>query len=224
MLRFLTFLILFTLGNSLFAQNFRLGFQASPHITWMNSGNGNIENSSVRLGVKYGLEADMFIAGFPRYSLNTGLFVANHTFGAKYNIDKPFFINDETMEGIVDLKFKLNYIEIPINIKLRSDQFYRMTFYGQFGLTNLFNISASAYSSGDQLNGDSVNEGLVNRSIQFYNLCMLMGGGVEYDIGGNTAINFGIQYINGLTDVTSIQSLSEKTIFNSLRLVVGVMF
>ena len=51
-----------------------------------------------------------------------------------------------------------------------------------------------------------------------------MGGGVEYDVGGNTALNFGIQYSNGLTDVTNISNLEEKTVFNSVRLVIGVMF
>jgi opacity protein-like surface antigen len=53
---------------------------------------------------------------------------------------------------------------------------------------------------------------------------MIMGGGVEYDVGGNTAINLGIQYSNGLTDVTDIDYLDEKSVFNSLRIVLGVMF
>lgn len=220
-----TILLLLVLFSSLtFAQNFRLGFQASPHMTWMNSSKNNIVNNEVKAGIKYGLEADIFLAGFPRYSLNTGLFVANHSFSARYNIDEPFFFNNITFDEPVDLNYKLNYIEIPLNIKLKSDQFYRMTFYGQFGLTNMINISASATSSDAKFTGDNINNGMNNRVIKPYNLCMIMGGGVEYDVGGNTALNFGVQYSNGLTDVTTIKNLDEKTVFNSLRLVVGVMF
>jgi opacity protein-like surface antigen len=63
-----------------------------------------------------------------------------------------------------------------------------------------------------------------NRAIKFYNLSMLMGGGMEYDVGGSIAINIGVQYCNGLTDVTSLNGIDEKTILNSLRLVLGVMF
>lgn len=58
------------------AQNFKLGLQASPQISWMNSSNADILNSQIRLGIRYGLDADIFIVpGIPRYCLNTGLFV-----------------------------------------------------------------------------------------------------------------------------------------------------
>lgn len=215
---------LIIISISSFAQNFRLGFQASPQMSWMSSSKSNISNIELRPGIKYGLEADIFLAGFPRYLFNTGIFVANHSFSAHYDVNEPFFINEVTFSEPVDLTFKLNYIEIPLDIKLKSDQFYRMTFYGQFGLTNMINLSASAASSDSKFSGDNVNNGLSNRVIKPFNLCMMMGGGVEYDVGGNTALNFGIQYSNGLIDVTNIGNLNEKTIFNSLRLVLGVMF
>lgn len=224
MMRSIFLAMVLLLAGTSFAQNFRLGFQASPHITWMSSSKSDIVSKEVRPGIKYGLEADFFIAGFPRYSLNTGFYVANHSFSAHYNVEETFFINEKTFNEPVDLTFKLNYLEVPLNIKLRSDQFYRMTFFGQFGLSNLFNISATVQSSDLQFSGDAVSNGINKRAIELYNLSMLMGGGVEYDVGGNTAINLGIQYSNGLIDVTSIRGLNEKTIFNSLRLVLGIMF
>ena len=224
MIKFFVLSMLVLLSITTVAQNFRLGFQASPQITWMNSSKGDVVNQEVKPGIKYGLEADIYLAGYPRYILNTGLFVSNHTFEAQYTVDEPFFINDATFNGPVDLRFKLNYLEIPLNIKLRSDQFYRMTFYGQFGLSNLINISASAQSSDSQLSGESVNNGINDRTIKLYNLSMIMGGGMEYDVGGNTALNFGFQYSNGLTDITDISNLDEKTVFNSVRLIIGVMF
>jgi hypothetical protein len=219
--RLLTILLL--LSASVWSQNFRLGFQASPHVSWMNSTRGDILNHETKPGVKYGLEADFFIAGYPRYIINSGLFVSNHSFSARDNLDTPFFINKAAFDTLVTLHYRMNYIDVPLNIKLRSEQFYRMTFYGQFGLSNLFNLSASVQSSDLQLAGDAVNSGF-NRAIKFYNLSMLMGGGMEYDVGGSIAINIGVQYCNGLTDVTSLNGIDEKTILNSLRLVLGVMF
>ena len=218
----LTTLIVFSVSS--FAQNFRLGFQASPQMTWMNSAKSGITNLDLHPGIKYGLEADIFLAGLPRYILNTGLFVANHSFEAHYITDEPFFINDVTFADPVDIRYKLNYIEIPLDIKLKSDQFYRMTFYGQFGLTNMINLSASATTNDSKFEGDNLINGINKRTIRSYNLCMMMGGGMEYDVGGNTALNFGLQYSNGLIDVTDISNLNEKTIFNSFRLVLGVMF
>ncbi|MDA3880553.1 MAG: outer membrane beta-barrel protein [Prolixibacteraceae bacterium] len=216
--------ILLLITTLLSAQNFRLGFQTSPHLSWINSRNGDIDNDDIRLGLRYGLDADIYLSGLPRYTINTGLFVANHSFKAQYTTSQTFFINGKEFNEPVNILYKTNYIEVPINIKLRSDMFYRMTFYGQFGLSNLFNISASATSSDKQLDGDAVTNGILNRHIRLYNLNMIMGGGMEYDVGSNTAINVGIQYSNGLTDVTDIGSLNEKTVFNSLRLIIGVMF
>jgi opacity protein-like surface antigen len=224
MTRSILLLVLLFLMHTGYTQNFRLGFQASPHMSWMNSSKKNIVNNELRPGIKYGLEADIFLAGFPRYSLNTGLFVANHSFSAHYLVEEDFFINDVTFSDPVDLTYQLNYIEIPLNIKLKSDQFYRFTFYGQFGLTNLINLSATASSGDDRFSGDNINQGMNNRVIKPYNLSMIMGGGAEYDVGGNTALHIGLQYSNGLIDVTTIKNLDEKTVFNSLRLVLGVMF
>jgi hypothetical protein len=213
--------ILLMLSISIFSrgQFIKLGFQASPQLTWMKSTSTNIVNEQSRAGIKYGLEADIFLFGVPRYSLNTGLFISNNSFKARYNLETPITLSDLSLTTPVSVQYKLNYLEIPLNIKLRSDQFYRMTYYGQFGITNLINISATAISSDSKLSGNNVSE-----SIGFYEMGMLMGGGVEYDVGGNTALNFGIQYTNYFLDATTIRNLNEKTTFNTLRFVIGVMF
>jgi hypothetical protein len=212
-------LIFLSIGIMSQGQFLKLGFQASPQLSWMKSSNTGIVNDQSRVGIKYGIEADLFLLGVPRYSLNTGLFISNHSFKAKYSLENPVTLNGISLATPVSIQYKLNYLEIPLNIKLRSDQFYRMTYYGQFGITNLINISATANSSDAKLDGSNVSE-----SIGLYNMGMLMGGGAEYDIGGNTAINLGIQYTNYFIDATTIKNLDEKTTINSLRLVIGVMF
>lgn len=201
------------------AQKIKLGFEASPQLSWMKSSDLEVLNANAGLGIKYGLEADIFLFGVPRYSLNTGLFVSNHCFKARYEIDQSLVFDDQTLNTPVEIKYRLNYLEIPFDIKLRSDQFYRFTYYGQFGLTNLVNIGVTAVSSDSKLDGTNVNE-----SFGFYNMGLLLGAGAEYDIGGNTAINMGIQYTNYFIDATTIKNLDEKTTINSIRLVIGVMF
>lgn len=214
LLIFFLFAVLFSYG-----QNFRLGFQASPHLTWMNSSSKTVTPDKSRVGIKYGVEADIFLAGQPRYSFNTGLFVAYHSFSTLYNSDKSFVIDGKVFDDPTKIMYKLNYIEIPMNLKLRSDQFYRLTYYGQFGLTNYINISTAAYSSDSQLDGNNVPD-----AFGFYNFGLIMGGGAEYDVGGNTALNFGIQYTNALLDYSTIKALDEKSKFHSIRLILGVLF
>ncbi|MBN1925019.1 MAG: outer membrane beta-barrel protein, partial [Prolixibacteraceae bacterium] len=131
----------------------------------------------------------------------------------------PFSIGDATFQNPVEINYSLNYLEIPLVIKLRSDQFFRMTYYGQFGLTGQLNLSATAVSSDGQINGESM-----SGEIGLFNLGMLVGGGAEYDVGGHTALNFGLQYSNGLVDISTINGLDEKSWFNAIRIVIGVMF
>jgi hypothetical protein len=114
MKRFRLLTILLLLSASVWSQNFRLGFQASPHVSWMNSTRGDILNHETKPGVKYGLEADFFIAGYPRYIINSGLFVSNHSFSARYNLDTPFFINKAAFDTLVTLHYRMNYIEVPL--------------------------------------------------------------------------------------------------------------
>ncbi|HNZ72249.1 MAG TPA: outer membrane beta-barrel protein [Prolixibacteraceae bacterium] len=217
--KIILFAALLTLSAAGFAQKMQLGFQASPQVSWLKSTESNITNENIGLGIRYGLDADIFLFDNTRYALNTGLFITNHSFKARYNLEKPIVVGDKEMPTPVDIKYRVNYIELPLNIKLRSDQFYRFTYYGQFGLTNLINISASGTSSDLKLDGSNVND-----AIRFFNLGMIVGGGAEYDVGGNTALNFGIQYTNYFVDATTIKGLSEKSKINSIRLIIGVMF
>jgi len=219
MIRTFLFLLLTTFSINLYSQGFRLGFQASPQLSWMNSDKVGISNHGVQAGLKYGLETDLFIAGSKRYCINTGLFVSNHSFSALYNLEQSFQLDQRIFDKEVTVKYKLNYLEVPINIKLKTDQFYRSTFYGQFGLTNQINLNATAVSDDNQLSNTNVNKNIV-----MYNVAMLVGAGCEYDLAGNTALNIGLQYTNGLMDITTINNLDEKTKFNSLRLILGIMF
>jgi hypothetical protein len=219
MIKIFTSLLFIVIALTAFSQNFRLGFQASPQISWMSSDKAGILNYKVQPGIKYGVEADIFMAGSPRYCLNSGLFVASHSFTGQYSLTEPFTLNLSTFNNKVLIRYKLNYLEIPLIIKLKSDQFYRSTYYGQFGLSNQFNLSATAFSSDYQLAGDNV-----NKHITMYNAAMVVGGGMEYDVAGNTALNIGLQYTNGFVDITRINKLVEKTTFQTLRIVFGVMF
>lgn len=219
MIRTILFGLFALLSLNLYSQGFRLGFQASPQLSWMNSDKFGISNQGVRAGLKYGLETDFFIAGSKRYCINTGLFVANHNFEANYNLEDDFTIGQSIFSKETSIKYKLTYLEIPVDIKLKTDQFYRSTFYGQFGLTNQLNLNAKAVSDDNQLSNTNINKNIV-----MFNVAMLVGAGCEYDLAGNTALNVGLQYTNGLMDVTSINNLQESTKFNSLRLILGIMF
>lgn len=219
----LFFAITIMITSSIFGQNFRLRFHADPTLSWARSSDGDIANAQAGMGVNYGIEADMFIKGNERYCLNTGILVSTQSFSMLYgeNVNN-FELMGETVVPPIAFDYTLNNIQIPFDIKLRSDQFNRLAFYGQFGLSTYFNINASVNTSNDSfnLNGDKL-----TTVANVFNAAMLMGGGFEYDLGGNTALVLGFQYQNGLTDITEIKGLEdEKTTVSSVKFVIGLMF
>lgn len=212
-------LVLLLTVKPIIAQNFRLGFQANPQLCWMSPSSQDQYSSNLKSGIEYGLVADLFLAGRQNYILNTGLLISNQVLSASFQPTNPLVIGQATFMVPVDLLFKLNYIEIPFNIKLRSDTFYRTSFFGQFGVSNQFNISANATSSDQQLRGKNVSD-----AFSLYNLALLMGAGAEYELGRTTSLILGIQYSKGLTPATSIAGLSDQSSDHVLRLMIGVMF
>jgi hypothetical protein len=53
---------------------------------------------------------------------------------------------------------------------------------------------------------------------------MNLGAGIDYDLNSNNSITAGVVFQNGLIDVTTNNSFSDKTIVNSLKLKIGLNF
>ena len=182
-------------------KKFELSLVATPVLSWLNSDHDNASSDGSRFGFKFGVNADLFFA--ENYAFNTGLTI-NHVGG---NIN----YNEEGINNAVT--YKLQYIEIPLGVKLRSNQLRRTSFWGLFGLTPMVNIKAT---------DDDDNN--LSKEVELFNLGYNIGGGLHYDLGGNIALMGGLVFYNGFTDVTSREGFDDKTIMNNLHFVLGVKF
>jgi hypothetical protein len=113
----------------------------------------------------------------------------------------------------------LRYVEIPIAIKLKTDQFRRVRYWGQFGLSGMLNIG----SKGDSNDGTFAKTN-INDEINLFNVSMDIGAGFDFDLGGNNSVTAGLVFQNGLIDVTTDNAFADKTIVNSLKVRIGVIF
>lgn len=192
----------------------KLGFVASPHISWLKSDFSKVENAGNVAGMSYGIMADFF---FDRnYAISVSL-LRSHTGGklsyngldAQMNIDHTYV----TLSNPQTIHYKLTYVEIPVGLKLKTKLFRRTGFYGQVGVTPMINTKAN---TGDDL-------ALIDE-IQIGDLGMHFGGGIEYSLGGDTYLHAAVFYTNGLIDVTTNDDLLEKTQLYSLNLRLGIIF
>lgn len=113
------------------------------------------------------------------------------------------------------LNFKLQYVELPIALKMKTNEFNKIRYYGMFGFSPAYMIRAKYDSeSEDDIDAkDDVNE---------FNVSMLIGAGIEYTISGSTVLTAGIEFNNGFFDV--FDGDEAKGVTNYLGLTAGVLF
>lgn len=176
------------------AQNVRLGLSVTPGISWMkfDDGQGNTEGYN-KIGVNYGLTVDLGFAD--RYALSTGIF-AEHG-GAK----------GDTLVGDV----KLTYVNIPLTLKLKTNQFGKFTPYGQVGFTPGIAVQRKV----DDIDAKD--------GYGLFNLSLTVNAGTEFEIADKTSAFAAFHIDNGLLDIGKDNGDAKiRKSFAGLR--VGILF
>jgi hypothetical protein len=180
----------------------RLSFVLNPQVSWIKSDLKNVTSRGSMAGYNFGIVADHFFA--ENYALSTGLTI--NTTGGKLK-----YTPEAGASTIRD--YHLRYIEVPLGLKLQTNEFRRSQLYGRFGLASQFNIRAK---DGDDLS--------LTDEVRFIEFSYHLGAGLEYSLGGNNALMFGLLLNNGITDITKTTGYDDKAILNRLVFEVGFIF
>ena len=214
-------LILVISINQLCAQGVSFGIVASPQYAWLKSDIKNITTDGAKMGINFGLNADFFFT--ENYAISTGLTI-NHTGGILNYMDTTSFVSNDSVYDFgaeTSVKYKLQYLEIPLGLKFKTKQLGYFTYYGQFGLTGYVNVAARM-----DVEDYDISDAGITEEIALFNLGYHIGGGFEYSLGGSTAFTVGILYTNGFIDITSDDGnkAKDKAILNSMTLKLGMIF
>jgi hypothetical protein len=195
------------------ANSIRLSFVAEPQISWLKPDIDGAESRGAKAGYNFGVVLDRFFAD--NYAFSTGLTINTTGGKLRYTPDANLPDGETLPEGTPqgEKEYRLRYIEIPLGLKLRSNDFRRTNIYGRFGLTPQINIEAR--DGEDKSIGDE---------IRLLDLGYHLGAGLEYSIGGTNALMFGLVYHNGFTDITDEPYFDDKTVLNRLVFEVGFIF
>lgn len=222
MKRISTILILSVLSFGAWAQNspltsygFRLGLTATPTFGWIKPEQGKTDG--IGLGFSYGLIGDFNFA--PNYSFSTALTITSINGKSTEANVLPYYAPGSAPKAY-DLKYKLQYIDLPLTIKLKTVKTDGKRWYGQFGLSNSINISAKQDAvTGGAVVGDNLN---VSDHIKLYRAGLIIGGGGEFDISGNTGIVAGLTFNNGFTNIVTDKARDVRSHYLALNF--GVFF
>lgn len=186
----LTLTVLFSVVCTTKAQfgdsDFKLGLTVHPTIGWIRSDMTGVESDGMRFGASYGLLGDFLFAD--NYAFSTAL--------------KLTTINGKTVQdaGATKTIHKLQYIEIPAKLKLLTNENNGMRFYGEFGLGNAFNVKAKADVKSTDPTVAAENADIFKQT-SFYRASIVLGGGAEIEVSGETKLMVGLSFDNGFTDI-----------------------
>ncbi|MGM0497535.1 MAG: porin family protein [Bacteroidota bacterium] len=215
MKKYLFILTLFCLSHTLYAQNeYTFTVFGEPQVSWMSPDSKDVESDGSQISFNGGFNFDNFFAD--RYAYSTGISINNIKGKLRYKDSRDISAKDTTY-SITDevVSYNLQYIDIPLGLKFKTIEIGYSRFFAHLGLDAAINIKSSA----DLPGSNDVN---VSNDVNWYNLGYYFGGGIEYSIGGSTALVGGITYKNGFTDIT--KNNSNKVTSGNVSLRLGILF
>ncbi len=205
------------------------GLKITPSLAWLRTDTKGLESNGSKFGFSYGLITEFRFSD--HYSFATGIDVAYRGGNLRSTSESTDAVGTKTVI-VADSKTTLQYIEIPLTLKLKTSEIGYLTYYLQAGVSPGFNIRARAdnktntqttFSNNTTTNVNTEETGVdIQKDINAVNLSMIIGGGVEYTLSGSTVLLVGIQFNNGLFDV--LDASSAKANSNYLGLSIGILF
>lgn len=211
----IVFCIIYT--SYIFSQEVRIGIFAEPKINWLTPDVKNINSDGSTMGFNIGLMVDKYFT--KNYAFATGLSINNTGGKLVYteSIELATTNAVETIDPNTSVRFKLQYVTIPLGLKLKTNPMGYLSFTSNIGATPQINIKAKAESEENDIQDENISE-----EINIFNLGYHIGGGIEYSIGGNSAISVSIIYTNGFLDITAREE--DKINLSNVALKIGVIF
>ncbi len=211
-------------------KSFKFGLKMIPSVNWYKPDDPKkIENAGVNLKFGYGLMMDFRLAGSAWFC--TGLQVDYDggklkfldTVAYQLNLDNEFIKDplDSNLNFILDERtYKVNYLTIPLTLRLRTKEIGMMTYFGQFGFPLSFKLKARCEDNVRPINKTSASTNVnlpgspatkedldITNDMGIVNIGLTIGAGAEYNLSGSTSIIFGLNFTQGFLNVLRPNSI-----------------
>jgi len=243
-------------------KNFRFGLLGESSINWLSPDNEKkFLSGGAAVGFGWGAQLEFrlnkvtsIITGFGLYNTKMKLdFVGANSADTAYyqlnNDDEFVEFGDSATNSVNNTywlqnrTYKINYVTIPVALKMKTKEIGYMTYFGQFGANigiktkTRVNDEVIPYGSSNQSTIEDLN---LDKGTQPVRLGLLIGGGAEYNFSGSTSLFFGLNYNHYFTnslkkedpylmkgiDANGVggEKISQNAVPGSVSIVVGILF
>jgi opacity protein-like surface antigen len=189
---------------------FRFGLHTSPTWSWARTDDKRLEGIASNWGIKLGTIGEYYFAN--NYAVMSGIgFGLNQGGTIQNGYEKAVFWNDsdlslpglDTIGQNAKLHYRLNYVEIPIGIRMRGgsneDQAFR--FYAE---APVFTLSFRSRALGDirGTQGQNSEDEVIKEDVIGAAISWGVGAGIEYELATHATLVAGLSYQQQFTDFT----------------------
>ncbi len=173
------------------------GIHADPLISWFSTDVKEVKNDGARAGFNFGLTFNRYFT--PNYSFSTGIslmraggrLVSNDTTVLELSKSKYTVLPGNPVV------YKIQYLVFPVGLKLQTNQIGYLTFFSDLGLDPKIVIDGKA-----DIPSLNVTDEKATNELRMFNLSYHVTAGIEYSLGGSTALVFGLNFDNNFLDIT----------------------
>ena len=216
------------------AQEWKIAFHVDPNVSWYKPDHKDIEQEGNKLRFGFGISIDKMFTD--NYAIGTGLNLLTTGGELTYLREELVDVNGKETRFVskITRNYNTKYVEVPLTLKLRTNEIGYITYWGQMGIGLGFNYRAKAddsikyvkqYVADDpnttneneeawvdaQLREVSTEDEDIADDIALFRTSLIAGAGIEYSISGSTSIVAGIIYNNGFGDVLRGKGVLQET-------------
>lgn len=217
------------------AQKYGGGLQAGVVYSWLKTDSKKGSAQSGRLNFTYGAFLDINLTD--NFTFTTGLNMnylggsVSYKDSVKLNWDEKTYLVNNTPE----VTYNVQYLEIPISFKGKTQEIGYITYFGRLGASPMIalksraNIDGEVKNDGVSLTEDEKSDLNIKENINLFNIGWHVGGGIEYSLGGSTAIIaeilFSQNFLSMTKDNVTSDTSKDVNVSNGLMVLkVGIKF
>lgn len=251
MKKFAVLILTLFVGLNIYAQSddqkVRFGIVANPGLSWLKPATNGQDRNGVDLAFGYGLHIEFRMGKY--FALSTGVSQANYhssvTFADSvnftYSITEQGQAQPPVTSQILERAYVFNSIEVPLRLKMKTAEIGYITYWIEAGISTNVNYKVTARdnkivtASGTSTLTDDLEKIDVNDETNWYRAGTVLGGGIEYNLFGNTSLLIGVHWSSAftsalkdeavnLTYIGTNKSFQQKAKLDFLNLTVGLLF
>jgi len=214
---FIIFLIIVSQETEINAQQ-SIGFKvhAEPLAGWFSSHDSDVAGRSAKAGFNFGVTFNKYFHG--NYAFSTGLSLI--TAGGNISYSDTIMLKLKNPVEILPknkLAYSIKYLSVPVGLKLKSNQIGYVSIFTNIGLDQKFILGGKIEVPSRNIAKENA-DNLLRRLSMGYHVI----GGIEYSLGGSSAIVLGIRFDSNFTDI--IKQPDAKITHKMLGLHLGFNF